>query len=32
MDEPRLVFDGRNCVDGDAVRAGGGTYVGVGRR
>ena len=32
MREPRLVFDGRNCVDGDAVRAGGGTYVGVGRR
>jgi UDPglucose 6-dehydrogenase len=32
MVEPRLVFDGRNCVDGDAVRAGGGTYVGVGRR
>jgi UDPglucose 6-dehydrogenase len=32
MQEPRLVFDGRNCVDGDAVRAGGGTYVGVGRR
>jgi UDPglucose 6-dehydrogenase len=32
MVEPRLVFDGRNCVDGDAVRAGGGSYVGVGRR
>jgi UDPglucose 6-dehydrogenase len=32
MHEPRLVFDGRNCVDGDAVRAGGGVYVGVGRR
>jgi UDPglucose 6-dehydrogenase len=32
MREPRLVFDGRNCVDGDAVRAGGGIYVGVGRR
>jgi len=32
MREPRLVFDGRNCVDGAAVRAGGGTYVGVGRR
>jgi UDPglucose 6-dehydrogenase len=32
MLEPRLVFDGRNCVDGDAVRAAGGTYVGVGRR
>jgi UDPglucose 6-dehydrogenase len=32
MCEPRLVFDGRNCVDGEAVRAGGGVYVGVGRR
>ena len=32
MREPRLVFDGRNCVDGDAVRAAGGIYVGVGRR
>jgi UDPglucose 6-dehydrogenase len=32
MREPRLVFDGRNCVDGDAVRAGGGSYVGIGRR
>lgn len=32
MREPRLVFDGRNCVDGAAVRAAGGTYVGVGRR
>jgi UDPglucose 6-dehydrogenase len=32
MRQPRLVFDGRNCVDGDAVRAGGGTYLGVGRR
>jgi len=32
MREPRLVFDGRNCVDGDAVRAGGGIYMGVGRR
>lgn len=31
MQEPRLVFDGRNCVDGDAVRAAGGTYLGVGR-
>jgi UDPglucose 6-dehydrogenase len=32
MQEPRLLFDGRNCVDGTAVRAGGGIYVGVGRR
>jgi UDPglucose 6-dehydrogenase len=32
MREPRLVFDGRNCVDGDAVRDAGGVYVGVGRR
>jgi UDPglucose 6-dehydrogenase len=32
MVEPRLVFDGRNCVDGEFVRAAGGRYVGVGRR
>jgi UDPglucose 6-dehydrogenase len=32
MREPRLVFDGRNCVRGETVRAAGGTYVGVGRR
>lgn len=32
MCEPRIVFDGRNCLDADAVRAGGGDYVGVGRR
>lgn len=32
MQEPQLVFDGRNCLDGDAVRAAGGVYVGVGRR
>jgi len=32
MHEPRLVFDGRNCVDGDSVRDAGGVYVGVGRR
>ncbi len=32
MDEPRLVFDGRNCVDGVVVRDAGGVYVGVGRR
>ncbi len=32
MAEPKLVFDGRNCVDPAAVRAGGGEYVGVGRR
>jgi UDPglucose 6-dehydrogenase len=29
---PKLVFDGRNCLDPEAVRAGGGDYVGVGRR
>jgi UDPglucose 6-dehydrogenase len=32
MADPRLVFDGRNCVDSTAVHAAGGTYVGVGRR
>jgi UDPglucose 6-dehydrogenase len=32
MEEPRLVFDGRNCVDSSAVNSGGGTYLGVGRR
>jgi len=32
MAEPRLVFDGRNCVDPPTVREAGGTYVGVGRR
>jgi len=32
MQDPRLVFDGRNCVSATAVRAGGGSYVGVGRR
>jgi UDPglucose 6-dehydrogenase len=32
MIEPRVVFDGRNCLDVDAVRNGGGTYMGVGRR
>jgi UDPglucose 6-dehydrogenase len=32
MVAPRLVFDGRNCVDPVPVRAAGGTYVGVGRR
>jgi UDPglucose 6-dehydrogenase len=32
MHEPRLVFDGRNCLDGDTVRSAGGVYVGVGRR
>jgi UDPglucose 6-dehydrogenase len=32
MQDPRLVFDGRNCIDGGAVRSGGGTYIGVGRR
>jgi len=29
---PKLVFDGRNCLDRADVRAGGGDYVGVGRR
>ncbi len=29
---PRLVFDGRNCIDPAAVRGGTGEYVGVGRR
>lgn len=32
MSAPRLVFDGRNCLDRAAVRGGGGDYVGVGRR
>ena len=32
MRAPRYVYDGRNCLDGDAVRAAGGLYVGVGRR
>jgi hypothetical protein len=32
MASPRLVFDGRNCLDRAAVRDGGGDYVGVGRR
>ena len=31
MREPRLMFDGRNCVNADVVRAAGGVYVGVGR-
>jgi UDPglucose 6-dehydrogenase len=29
---PKLVFDGRNCLDPERVREGGGDYVGVGRR
>ena len=29
---PKLVFDGRNCLDPTDVRSGGGEYVGVGRR
>ncbi len=29
---PKIVFDGRNCLDPAQVRAGGGDYVGVGRR
>lgn len=32
MAAPRLVFDGRNCLDREAVHSGGGLYVGVGRR
>ena len=32
MSEPRLVFDGRNCLDPAGVRAAGGEYIGVGRR
>jgi len=32
MVAPRLVFDGRNCVDPATVRDAGGAYVGVGRR
>lgn len=32
MTGPRLVFDGRNCLDPATVRAGGGDYVGIGRR
>ncbi len=29
---PKLIFDGRNCLDRAAVRDGGADYVGVGRR
>lgn len=29
---PKIVFDGRNCLDPATVRNGGGDYVGVGRR
>lgn len=32
MVEPKLVFDGRNCVDPAQVAAGGAEYIGVGRR
>jgi len=32
MSGPRLVFDGRNCVSADRVRAGGGEYLGIGCR
>ena len=32
MAQPRLVFDGRNCLDSAEVIAGGGEYIGVGRR
>ena len=31
MSEPRLVFDGRNCIDPEVIRDAGGAYVGVGR-
>jgi UDPglucose 6-dehydrogenase len=31
MTEPRLVFDGRNCLDPEVIRVAGGAYVGVGR-
>jgi len=29
---PKLVFDGRNCLDPNVIVSGGGDYVGVGRR
>jgi UDPglucose 6-dehydrogenase len=32
MADPRLVFDGRNCLDPAALLAAGARYVGVGRR
>jgi len=32
MTGPRIVFDGRNCLDIAAVQSGGGDYVGVGCR
>jgi UDPglucose 6-dehydrogenase len=32
MAGPKIVFDGRNCLDPAQIRAGGGDYVGVGRR
>jgi hypothetical protein len=28
----RLVVDGRNCLDGEAIAAGGGVYLSIGRR
>jgi UDPglucose 6-dehydrogenase len=31
MHDPKLVFDGRNCLDEGAIRASGGAYVGIGR-
>jgi UDPglucose 6-dehydrogenase len=31
MAEPRIVFDGRNCLDPAVVRAAGAAYLGVGR-
>ena len=32
MAPPRLVYDGRNCLDPAAIRQAGGEYLGVGRR
>ena len=32
MELPKLVFDGRNCLDPEQVVAGGGDYIGIGRR
>ena len=31
MDEPRIVFDGRNALDADAVRSAGLSYAAIGR-
>lgn len=32
MADPKIVFDGRNCLDPSTIRTGGGDYIGVGRR